>query len=178
LVIGLGLIYLLSVQINLFPSSDFLSINYEQLSLSEKFFDYINHLILPLITLSLPGIIIFYRYLRDNIESTYQKNFIKFLFANGYDEKLIFRKHVLPNSARPLISILGVELGILLGGALITESLFGLPGMGRLTVDAILNRDYPLVVGCVGVSGVFVLLANYLSDIFRLKFDKRLSKND
>ena len=91
--------------------------------------------------------------------------------------KLNFRKHVLPNSAGPLISILGVELGILLGGALITESLFGLPGMGRLTVDAISNRDYPLVIGCVGVSGVAVLFANYLSDIIRLKFDKRLSKN-
>lgn len=177
-IIGLGLIYLLSVQFNLFPSSDFVSINYEQLSLPGKIFDYISHLTLPLITLSLPGTIIFYRYLRDNIDSTYQKNFIKFLFANGYDEKLIFRKHVLPNSARPLISILGVELGILLGGTLITETLFGLPGMGRLTVEAILNRDYPLIIGCVGVSGISVLIANFLSDVIRLRLDKRLTKND
>jgi peptide/nickel transport system permease protein len=174
-VIGLGLIYLFSLKLDLLPSSDFLSINFQQLSFSEKIIDFFSHLTLPLVTLSLPGIIIFYKYLRDNIESTYQKNFVKFLVANGYDEKIIFRKHVLPNSSRPLISILGVELGILLGGALITESLFGLPGMGRLTVEAILNRDYPLVIGCVGISGVAVLFANYLSDLVRIKIDKRLS---
>lgn len=174
IIIGLVLIYFLSLKLNIFPSSDLRSLNFEELNPFEKIYDYISHLFLPLITLSLPGIVTFYNYLRSNIEITYQKSFVRFLTANGFSEKNIFLKHVLPNSIGPLISILGTELGILLGGAVITETIFGLPGMGRLTVNAILSRDYPLVVGCVLVSGTCVLFANFIADIIKVKLDKRL----
>jgi peptide/nickel transport system permease protein len=92
------------------------------------------------------------------------------------NENVILKKHVLPNALRPLISVAGVELGILLGGALITEVIFSLPGMGRLTVDSILARDYPLVVGCVFTAGAVMIAANFLADIIKLKIDKRLVK--
>ena len=70
----------------------------------------------------------------------------------------------------------GVELGILLGGTLITEVIFSLPGMGRLAIDSILFRDYPLVIGCVFTAGVVMIIANFLADLLKLKFDKRLIK--
>ncbi|MCX6168339.1 MAG: ABC transporter permease [Ignavibacteriales bacterium] len=175
MIIGLLLVYIFSIKLNILPSSDLHSMDFSDMSLIEKIFDYFAHLILPLITLSIPGIVLFYSYLRSGIETTYQKNYILFLRANGTNEKTIFRKHVIPNSIGPLISILGTELGILLSGALITEMIFSLPGMGRLTITAILTRDYPLVVGSVFISGIFVLLANFLADTVKTKFDKRLN---
>ena len=70
-----------------------------------------------------------------------------------FQKKKLPKKHVIPGAISPLISVAGVELGILFSGALITEVIFGLPGMGRLTVNAILSRDYPLVMGCTFISG-------------------------
>ena len=175
MIIGLFLVYFFSIKMNILPSSDLHSMDFNDLSLIEKILDYFSHLILPLLTLSIPGALLFYSYLRSSIETTYQKNFILFLRANGTDEETIFKKHVIPNSIGPLLSIFGTELGILLSGALITETIFSLPGMGRLTVTAILTRDYPLVVGSVFISGVFVLLANFLADTIKVKFDKRLN---
>ena len=175
MIIGLVLIYFFSVKLNILPSSDLHSMDFNDLSVIEKILDYFSHLILPLLTLSIPGALLFYSYLRNSIETTYQKNYVLFLRANGTDEKTIFKKHVIPNSIGPLLSIFGTELGILLSGALITETIFSLPGMGRLTVTAILTRDYPLVVGSVFISGVFVLLANFLADTIKVKFDKRLN---
>ncbi len=175
MIIGLVLVYFFSVKLNILPSSDLHSMDFNDLSVIEKILDYFSHLILPLLTLSIPGALLFYSYLRNSIETTYQKNYVLFLRANGTDEKTIFKKHVIPNSIGPLLSIFGTELGILLSGALITETIFSLPGMGRLTVTAILTRDYPLVVGSVFISGVFVLLANFLADTIKVKFDKRLN---
>lgn len=175
MIVGLVLVYFFSIKLNILPSSDLRSMDFNDLGVIEKILDYFSHLILPLTTLSIPGALLFYSYLRSSIETTYQKNYILFLRANGTNEKTIFKKHVIPNSIGPLLSIFGTELGILLSGALITETIFSLPGMGRLTVTAILTRDYPLVVGSVFISGVFVLLANFLADTIKVKFDKRLN---
>jgi len=73
-----------------------------------------------------------------------------------------------------MISVAGIELGILLSGALITEVIFGLPGMGRLAIAAILSRDYPLIIGCTFISGVLIILSNLLADFIRAKLDKRI----
>jgi ABC-type dipeptide/oligopeptide/nickel transport system permease component len=118
----------------------------------------------------------FYKYLRDNLEETYQQPFITNLRASGYDEKVILKKHVLPNAVRPLISVAGVDLGILLGGALITEIIFGLPGMGRLMMNSIFERDYPLVIGCALIAGLLIIISNFLADLLKMKLDKRMIK--
>jgi ABC-type dipeptide/oligopeptide/nickel transport system permease component len=104
------------------------------------------------------------------------QTFVLNLRASGIDEKIILKNHILPNAIRPLISVAGIELGILLGGTLITEVIFSLPGMGRLIVDSIFSRDYPLVIGCVFTAGAVMILANFLADIVKLKIDKRLIK--
>src|SRR5690606_1760247 len=99
------------------------------------------------------------------------------LRAMGVAEKTILRKHVLPNSLSPFLSIAGIELGILFGGALITEVIFGLPGMGRLTVNAILERDYPLVIGCTFSAASLMIISNLVADLAKIKIDKRLIKD-
>ena len=175
-VLGLSLVYIFSVQLNVFPSSGLHSLDFESNLFFEKIADYFFHLFLPLITLSLAGIALFYKYLRESLEDVYKQNFILNLRASGYDEKTILKKHVLPNAIRPLLSIAGVELGVLLGGALITEVIFSLPGMGRLMMDSIFARDYPLVVGCALIAGLLMIASNFLADIIKMKIDKRLIK--
>jgi peptide/nickel transport system permease protein len=132
---------------------------------------------MPVITLSIGGLAVFYRYLRDSLEETMNKQFVLNLRANGFDEKTILLKHIIPNAAGPLIAVAGVELGILLSGALITEVIFGLPGMGRLAVNAILERDYPLIIGCMLTAGILIILSNLAADIIRTKIDKRLIRD-
>jgi peptide/nickel transport system permease protein len=175
-VIGVFLILIFSEIFNILPSSGLRSFNFDSFSSFGKAKDYILHLIMPVITLSLGGIAIFFRYLRDSLEETQTKPFVLNLRANGFDEKTIMLKHIIPNAAGPLIAAAGVELGMLLGGALITEVIFSLPGMGRLTVYAILQRDYPLIVGCTLAAGVLVIISNLAADIIRAIIDKRLIK--
>lgn len=173
-VLGVGLILIFSVEIDLLPISGVQSIDYDEMNFLSQLLDLLRHLILPLITLSVPGIAMFYKYIKESMDEVVHKTFITNLKSSGVNDKIIFRKHVLPNALKPLISVAGVELGILLGGTLITEVIFSLPGMGRLAIDSILSRDYPLVIGCVFTAGAVVIIANFLADIVKLKVDKRL----
>lgn len=175
-VVGVFLILIFSEILNFLPSSGLRSIDFDLYSGIGKIFDYILHMIMPVITLSLGGIAVFFRYMRDSLEETLNKQFVLNLRANGFDEKTIMLKHVIPNSAGPFISTAGVELGILLSGALITEVIFGLPGMGRLAVNAIMQRDYPLIIGCTFTAGILIIISNLIADILKSKIDKRLVK--
>jgi peptide/nickel transport system permease protein len=176
-VLGLVLVFFFSVQLNLLPTSGIKSIYHDDFSLIEKVFDYLIHSILPLITLSLAGIAVFYKYMRDSLDDVVNEPFILHLKASGVTQSKIFHNHILPNALRPLISVAGIEFGILLGGALITEVIFSLPGMGRLTVNAIYNRDFPLIIGCSFISGVMMILSNLIADLIKIKIDKRLIKD-
>jgi len=175
-VLGVALIYVFSVSFNIFPISGLKSLDYDYLSYFSQVLDKLYHLVLPLITLTAAGVALFYKYIKESMDDVLHQTFIINLRASGVDENIILRKHVIPNALRPLISVAGVELGILLGGALITEVIFSLPGMGRLTVDSIFSRDYPLVIGCVFTAGAVMILANFIADIIKLKIDKRLIK--
>jgi len=173
-VTGVFLVFIFSELFNFLPSSGLKSFNFDDYNFFGKILDYLKHLILPIVTLSLIEIAIFYKYLRDNLEDVYNRLFILNLKANGFSERDILLKHVIPNAINPLITIAGIELGILLGGTLIIEVVFGLPGMGRLTINAILTRDYPLVIGCTLVAGTLVILTNLTADIVKASLDKRL----
>ena len=175
-VLGVALIYFFSVNLNLFPISGLKSLDYDNFSFFSKVLDKVYHLVLPMITLTAAGIALFYKYIKESMDEVLHQVFVTNLRASGVDEKSILRKHVIPNALRPLISVAGIELGILLGGALITEVIFSLPGMGRLTIQSVLSRDYPLVIACVFTAGAVMILANFLADIVKLKIDKRLIK--
>ncbi len=171
---GVLLIFLFSETVQIFPSSGIKSYDYEEMNLIGKIFDIAVHLVLPLITLTLAGTAVMYRYLRTNMDEVFNSGMVLYLRSNGISEKEIIKKHILPNAISPLISIAGIELGILLSGTLITEVIFGLPGMGRLTITAIFQRDYPLITGCALVSGMLIILSNLLADFIKFKMDKRL----
>lgn len=175
-VLGVSLIYIFSVHLDLFPISGLKSLEYDELSFFPRILDELHHLILPLITLSAGGVALFYKYAKESLDEIKNQTFVVNLRASGLDENIILKKHILPNAIRPLISVAGVELGILLGGTLITEVIFSLPGMGRLAIDSILSRDYPLVIGCVFTAGALMILANFIADLVKLKVDKRMIK--
>jgi len=175
-VLGVTLIYVFSVYLDLFPISGLTSLDHDGLSFFPRIFDLMHHLILPLITLSAGGVALFYKYAKESLDEIKNQTFVVNLRASGLDENIILKKHILPNAIRPLISVAGVELGIILGGTLITEVIFSLPGMGRLAIDSILSRDYPLVIGCVFTAGAVMILANFLADLVKLKIDKRMIK--
>jgi len=175
-VLGVALIYLFAVHLNLFPISGLKSLDYDNLSFFPKLLDKFLHLVLPLVTLSAAGVALFYKYIKESMDEVIHQAFVVNLRASGMGEKEILRKHVLPNALRPLISVAGVELGILMGGALITEVIFSLPGMGRLAVESVLTRDYPLVIACVFTAGTAIIIANFIADVVKLKVDKRMIK--
>jgi peptide/nickel transport system permease protein len=173
---GLILLYIFSYKLGWLPFSGIKSLDHYQMGFFRALLDYASHLILPIISISLVEIAIFYKYLRDNIEAAYNAPYVLFARADGLSERSILVKHIIPNSINPLISIIGIELGVLLGGTLITEVLFGLPGMGRLTISAILTRDYPLIIGCTFISGAAVIAANMAADLLKALIDKRMIK--
>ena len=175
-VLGVALIYIFSVNLNLFPISGLKSIDYGEMSFFSKIIDQLSHIILPLATLTAGGMAMFYKYIKESIDDVKNLTFITNLRAAGVNEKIILKKHIIPNAIRPLISVAGVELGILLGGTLITEVIFSLPGMGRLAIDSILSRDYPVVIGCVFTAGTVMIIANFIADLVKLRIDKRLLK--
>jgi len=175
-VLGVTLIYVFSVHLDLFPISGLKSLDHDGLSFFPRMFDQLHHLFLPLITLSAGGVALFYKYAKESLDEIKNQTFVVNLRASGLDENIILKNHILPNAIRPLISVAGVELGIILGGTLITEVIFSLPGMGRLAIDSILSRDYPLVIGCVFTAGAVMIIANFLADLVKMKIDKRMMK--
>ncbi len=170
-VLGVILILIFSIKLNIFPTSGLKSFDYDSFGFFEKFGNLFAHLVLPLVTLSAAGIAVFYKYIRDNLKEVKNQSYILQLRGSGYSESEILLKHIIPNAVRPLISVAGIELGILFGGALITEVIFGLPGMGRLTIDSILSRDYPLIIACSFTAGALMILANFIADIIKMKLD-------
>lgn len=171
------LIYLFSYQLDIFSSSGVRSFNFDSLTITGKVLDYVKHLTLPLIAISLTGIPIYYKYLRDSIYGNMKSNYVMNLKTYGLERGKILSKHVLPNSVNSVIAVAGIELGILLGGALIVETIFSLPGMGQLTMNAVLARDYPLIIGCTLTAGIMIIVTTFLADFLRAILDKRLIKD-
>lgn len=170
------LIYFFSYKMGMFPSSGLTSFNYQNLDSFQKVWNIVTHLFLPFIASSFISVPVYYKYLSDAVKANSEKIFAKNLQIIGISKKKILLKHIFPNSVNSLISIAGIELGFLLGGSVLIETIFSLPGMGRLVMNAVSTRDYPLVIGCVFIVSTMVLVANLIADIVRIFIDKRLTR--
>ncbi|MBK4727080.1 ABC transporter permease [Pantoea agglomerans] len=136
--------------------------------------DVVKHLVLPAVTLALGNIAIFSRYLRSSISELINQNFIKALFARGMRRSGVIYPHLLKNAAKPLITVVGMEIPALLSATLLTEIIFNWPGIGRLSFDAIQSRDFPLLMGIVLFLAVITLAINILADILYALADPRV----
>jgi len=171
------LIYIFSFKLNIFPPSGLTSFNSYNEDFFRRFADYIYHLTLPFIAAGFVAVPVYYKYLYVEIKKIANQNFIKELEILGMKKNVILFKHIIPNALNSLIAVAGVELGVLLSGSVLIETIFALPGMGFLTMHAIANRDYPLIIAVVLVSAVIILTVNLFADILRSIIDKRLLEN-
>jgi len=133
------------------------------------------HVILPALTLALGMAAILTRILRASLIQVARAEFVQAARAKGLSEKSVWFKHMLRNALLSVVTIMSLQFGALLAGSLITETVFSWPGIGRLTIQAIQTRDYPLVQGCVLVIAVAYVLVNFFTDIFYKLIDPRVS---
>lgn len=134
----------------------------------------IRHLILPSITLGTASAALMARITRSSMLDVLKQDFITTARSKGLHERLVVYKHALKNALIPVVTVLGLQFGILLGGAVLTETVFAWPGVGRLLVDAILRRDYPVVQGTVMMLALLFVLINLTVDIIYAFLDPRI----
>jgi peptide/nickel transport system permease protein len=134
-----------------------------------------SHLVLPSLTLGMAMAAILTRILRASLLRVVHQEYVRTARAKGLSERRVWLKHILRNALLSVVTIMSLQFGSLLTGAVITETIFSWPGIGRLTVQAIQTRDYPLVQGCVLIIAVSYLLVNFLTDIVYRLIDPRIS---
>jgi peptide/nickel transport system permease protein len=135
----------------------------------------LNHLLLPALTLGLGMAAILTRILRASLLQVIHEDYVRTARAKGLSERRVWLKHTLRNALLSVITILSLQFGGLLAGSLITETIFSWPGIGRLTVQAIQTRDYPLVQGCVLVIAISYVLVNFFTDFLYKLVDPRVA---
>lgn len=158
--LALILIYIFTVKLGLLPSSGMTT-----LGMAFSYSDLISHMILPVsvLTFSLAGSNI--RYIRSSMLEILQKDYLKCAFAKGIGRKNVLIKHAFKNALLPIISVIGVQIPMLFGGAVIVEQVFSWPGLGLMMMSAINSRDFPVIMGVCLLSAIVVLVANLLTDI-------------
>ena len=134
----------------------------------------ITHLLLPAITLGSSMAAILTRMIRSSLLDILKEEYIKTARAKGLSEQIILFKHALRNALLPVVTILGLQFGSLLAGSIITETIFSWPGIGRLTIQAIISRDYALVQGCVMIIALGYVFINLLTDLLYVWIDPRI----
>ena len=138
--------------------------------------DFLRHLVLPAITLGLGMAAILTRMVRTSMLEELGQDYIRTARAKGLSERTVVYRHALRNALNPVLTVVGLQFGSLLAGAIVTETIFGWPGLGRLTLSAISNRDYALVQGCILAVGLTYVLVNLLTDAAYAVVDPRMRR--
>ncbi|SDG76138.1 ABC transporter permease [Propionivibrio dicarboxylicus] len=166
-VIGYGLVYGFSTQLDWFPVQGFKS-------LSDGFVPFIRHLALPVISGGLIYMALLARMTRSTMLEVLAQDYIRTARAKGLSSQRLLLRHALKNAAVPIVTTIGLGIAMLLSGVIVTESVFAIPGIGRLTVDSILRRDYPVIQGIVLVTATAYVLINLITDLLYGLFDPRI----
>lgn len=165
------------VRLGLFPISGLRSIGYEYMSWGGQVLDSIHHLILPVFISAFGGLAGFSRYMRSNMLEVIRQDYILTARAKGLSERTVIYKHALRNALLPVITILGLSVPGLIGGSVIFETIFAIPGMGKLFYDGVMMRDYPLIMGILVIGAILTLLGNLLADLSYALADPRIRKS-
>jgi peptide/nickel transport system permease protein len=165
--LGFILVYVFAITMSWLPVQGYSPI-------TAGFWPFLSHLILPALTLSVVYMALIARMTRASMLGVLNEDYIRTAFAKGVAPRGVLIRHALKNASLPVVTIIGIGFALLIGGAVVTESVFALPGLGRLTVDAIIRRDYPVIQGVILiVSGVYVLL-NLVIDVLYVVLDPRI----
>lgn len=172
--LALLLMILFGIKLGLLPISGLRSLNWEDLSLLGKIWDIIKHLILPVFVSGFTGLAGLSRYSRASMLEVIRQDYIRTARAKGLPEKQVIFKHALRNALIPVVTVLGLSLPDLISGSFIFETIFSYPGMGRLGYEAIMARDYPVVMGVGTIAAFLTLFGNFLADITYAYVDPRI----
>jgi peptide/nickel transport system permease protein len=165
---GLVVIYVFSVVLGWLPPGNLHTIG------NDSLLNYAWHLIGPAVVLALVTVAIWSRYMRSAMLNVINQDYVRTARAKGLPERIVLIRHALRNALLPMIAIAGLQLPTLLGGALVTETVFTWPGMGRLFLDAIGYRDYPVLMGILMLSALMVIASNLAADILYAVADPRI----
>ena len=166
-VVGYILIFIFSIKLGLLPIQGYRA-------LDQGLWPFLRHLILPSLALGMSFMALIARITRASVLEVLSQDHIRTARAKGLPTRQLLFDHALPNALVPIVTIIGVGVALLLGGVVVTESVFAIPGLGRLVVDAILHRDYPVIQGALLIfSGVYVLV-NLTVDLLYVVIDPRI----
>ena len=171
--IGLMMLVLFSVKLELLPLGGLSTIGAD-MNLAQVVLDVAWHLILPMVTLSLFFIATYTRLMRSSMLEVFHLDFVRTARAKGMSERRVAYKHVLRNALLPVVTVVGVQMGALLGGAVVVESVFSWPGLGRLAYDSVVQRDFNLLLGILFISSAVVLFVNVVVDLVYAGLDPRI----
>ncbi|MFO7739610.1 MAG: ABC transporter permease [Desulfatiglandaceae bacterium] len=185
--LGLMLIYLLAVKFPILPMMGRLSMGLETTPLTGlvmidsliagqfgAFWDGLRHLLLPAFTLATIPMAIVARITRSSMLEVLSRDYVRTARAKGLGEAVVILRHALRNAFLPVATVLGLNLGLLLGGAVLTETIFSWPGLGRYVVDSLMGRDYAAVQGCILIFAVLMVLINLAVDMIYVLLDPRI----
>jgi peptide/nickel transport system permease protein len=172
--IGQAALLVFAYRLGLIPAQGMASAN-EELHGAARAWDVAAHLIAPAITLGLVQLALIVRLARTQMVGALQSDFITAARARGFGERRLAYRHALPNAILPVITVLGNEFGMMLSGAVLVETVFAWPGLGRLMIDAIALRDYPVLLGLSLLVSIGVVLANLMTDAVYSRFDPRIA---
>lgn len=170
---GILLIILFASVFDILPISGMRDVRFEGGTLS-ALFDVIRHLILPALTLGLLYLAQYSRLSRASMLEVLESDYVRTARAKGLSERVVVYKHALRNAVIPVVTIAGLQFGALLSGALLVETVFNWPGLGRLAFDSILRRDTSVLLGVLLMSAVLVIVANLLTDLVYRLIDPRI----
>ena len=174
--LALLLMILFGVHLGWLPISGLVSLEYESLTVAGKAWDRVRHLILPVFISAFTGMAGTSRYMRSTMLEVIRQDYIAAARAKGLPERTVVFRHAMRNALLPVITILGLSLPGLIGGAVIFESVFAIPGLGRLFFQAVMARDYPLIMGELAIGALLTLLGNLLADVGYALADPRIRK--
>ena len=166
-VVGYVLAYVFALELELLPVQGYTP-------LSAGLWPWFENLILPSIALGCVYIALIARITRASMLEVLQQDYIRTARAKGLGQRPILFLHALKNAAIPIVTVIGIGMALLIGGAVVTESVFAIPGLGRLTIDAILRRDYPVIQGIVLLFSFIYVLVNLVVDLIYTLLDPRI----
>jgi len=172
--LALLLMILFGLKLGWLPISGLRSLTFDELSLGGKIMDMGRHLALPVFVSAFTGLAGLSRFARNGMLEVIRQDYIRTARAKGLPERTVVFKHALRNALIPVVTILGLSLPDLIGGSFIFETIFAYPGMGRLGYDAIMARDYPVIMGVGTIAAVLTLIGNFLADIAYAAVDPRI----
>lgn len=173
--LGLMLVLVFSIQLNWLPAFGYVNMRASGFGPLAYSWDVIQHLVLPAVTLSAIYMAVYTRLMRASLIEVAAEDHVKTARAKGLSEGAILRGHMLRNAALPVVTFAGLQVGAMVGGAVVVETVFSWPGLGRLTFDAVTTRDYPVLLGLFLVMSVLVIAVNLLTDLIHRLIDPRMA---